>query len=39
MFSLIATEFTRSDTTDDHRETLYFKALARYEMTKELVSG
>jgi hypothetical protein len=39
MFVLIATEITRSDTTDQHRETRYIKALARYETTKELVSG
>jgi len=39
MFVLIATELTRSDKTAEHRETRYIKALARYEMTKELVSG
>jgi len=39
MFVLIATELTRSDTTVEHRETRYVKALARYEITKELVSG
>jgi hypothetical protein len=39
MFVLIATEFTRSDTTVEHRETRYIKVLARYETTKELVAG
>ena len=39
VFALIATELTRSDTTDEHRETRYIKALTSCEMTKELVSG
>jgi hypothetical protein len=39
MFVLIANELTRSDTAVEHRETRCIKALARYEMGKELVSG